>query len=230
MLWFQASDLNFVSKLLVPKVSLNDQISMSLKSKQSRYFKGFLILHTSHVSQTLCKAWFTFVFVNRISHRAKRKSDCQVSKVRSKNLKEMLSGLKCLKSGWYEVGTWPTCWDCWRNLWMWKFWSGSESTYLVKMRVTSTYIVFLAQQAWSCAQVDNYCQTITYLELQKHVCLSSKCEFDSTSWSKWWPKQTTKAITCPYCCEWVLTVQLHYNTRHMGGGGRIIKKYSTKPW
>ena len=92
MIWFQASNLNFVSKLLVPKVSLNDQISMSLKSKQSRYFKGFLILHTSHVSQTLCKAWFTFVFVNRISHRAKRKSDCQVSKVRSKNLKEMLSG------------------------------------------------------------------------------------------------------------------------------------------
>ena len=58
----------------------------------------------------------------------------------------------------------------------------------------------------------------------------SKCELGSTSWSKWWPKKTTKAITCPYCCEWVLTVQLHHNTRHMGGGGRIIKKHSTKPW
>ena len=54
--------------------------------------KFFLIKHTSHVSQTLCKAWLTFVVVNRIFLRAKRKSDCQVSKVWSKNLKEMFSG------------------------------------------------------------------------------------------------------------------------------------------
>ena len=50
-----------------------------------------------------------------------------------RNVLRRPKGLKCLKSGWYEVGTWPTCRDCWRNLWMWKFWSGSESTYLVKM-------------------------------------------------------------------------------------------------
>ena len=50
-----------------------------------------------------------------------------------RNVLRRPKGLKCLKSGWYEVGTWPTCRDCWRNLWMWKFWSGSESTSLVKM-------------------------------------------------------------------------------------------------
>ena len=70
----------------------------SPNSRQLKVF--FLILHTSHVSQTLCKAWLTFVVVNRISHRAKGKSDCQVSKVWSKNLKEMFSGD-------------PKAWDVW---------------------------------------------------------------------------------------------------------------------